>query len=230
MTTKQKKLVCIVCIATIAALVACLACCGRSTNDGQGEIQREPAGSTSMAPGASTETPSTSSATVDSELPGKSNAQDAVSAPLREEADPDSEAAEDTSPTPSEEQVGQNVLPDSSMDSNTQPDSPSAPGNSGESFNPAQRTWVVDYKQIWVVDNAAWDESIPVYSTEEVSICNICGAEITGSEAAHAKKHMLAGEGSGHHSGVRQVLSGYSTVHHDETGHWETIENGGHWE
>ena len=116
------------------------------------------------------------------------------------------------------------------MDPNTQPDSPSASGNSEESSNPAQRTWVVDYKQIWIVDSAAWDESVPVYSTEEVSVCNICGAEITGSEAAHAKKHMLAGEGSGHHSEVRQVLSGYSTVHHDEIGHWETVENGGHWE
>lgn len=230
MTTKQKKLICIVCIATIAALIACFACCSRSTNESQGETQREPAGPTSMAASTSAETSPTSSATADSELPGKSNAQDAVSAPLREEADSDSEAAEDAPSTPSEGQVGQNAPPDSSMGPNTQPDSPSASGNSSGSPSQAPRTWVVDYKQIWIVDSAAWDESVPTYTSEEISVCNICGAEITGNEAAHAKKHMLAGEGSGHHSEVRQVLSGYSTVHHDETGHWETIENGGHWE
>ena len=116
------------------------------------------------------------------------------------------------------------------MDPNTQPDSPSASGNSSKAPSQTPRTWVVDYKQIWIVDSTAWDESVPVYSTEEVSVCNICGAEITGSEAAHAKKHMLAGEGSGHHSEVRQMLTGYQSIHHAETGHWETVENGGHWE
>ena len=71
---------------------------------------------------------------------------------------------------------------------------------------------------------------VPVYSTVEVSICNICGADITGNTSAHAKEHMKAGEGSGHHSEVRSEITGYNTVSHPEEGHWETRAVGGHWE
>ena len=90
--------------------------------------------------------------------------------------------------------------------------------------------WVVDYKQVWVEDSPAWDEQVPVYSRTEESVCNVCGAVITGNEAAHGKAHMLAGEGSGHHTEYVETLVGYDTVHHDASGHWETIEDGGHWE
>ena len=93
-----------------------------------------------------------------------------------------------------------------------------------------QRKWVEDTEQVWVVDKAAWTESIPVYSTVEVSICNICGQEVTGNTSAHAKAHMKAGEGSGHHSEVRNEIAGYNTVNHKEEGHWETKVVGGHWE
>lgn len=93
-----------------------------------------------------------------------------------------------------------------------------------------QRKWVEDTEQVWVVDKAAWTESIPVYSTVEVSICNICGQDVTGNTSAHAKAHMKAGEGSGHHSEVRREITGYDTVSHAEEGHWETKVVGGHWE
>lgn len=102
------------------------------------------------------------------------------------------------------------------------------------SFAPAQsepqRKWVEDTEQVWVVDKAAWSESIPVYSTAEVSICNICGQDVTGNTSAHAKAHMKAGEGSGHHSEVRREITGYNKVSHAEEGHWETKVVGGHWE
>ena len=90
--------------------------------------------------------------------------------------------------------------------------------------------WVVDYEDVWVEDSPAWDESVPVHGYTEVSICNICGADITGNTAAHGKQHMLAGEGSGHHSEVRDTVVGYETVHHGAEGHWERVESGGHWE
>ncbi len=41
---------------------------------------------------------------------------------------------------------------------------------------------------------------------------------------------MLAGEGSGHHSEVRQVLVGYDIIEHAEQGHYETVVTGGCWE
>ena len=90
--------------------------------------------------------------------------------------------------------------------------------------------WVVDYEDVWVEDSPEWDESVPIHGYTEVSICNICGADITGNTAAHGKQHMLAGEGSGHHSEVRDAVVGYETVHHGAEGHWERVESGGHWE
>ncbi len=41
---------------------------------------------------------------------------------------------------------------------------------------------------------------------------------------------MLAGEGSGHHSEVKQSVTSYSTVSHAAEDHWETKVVGGHWE
>ena len=115
-----------------------------------------------------------------------------------------------------------------------QPSAPSQPA--------AERKWVADYEQGWVpnyvtvTDQAAWDEQVPVYGYSERSICNTCGADVTGNEAAHGKQHAMNGQNAGHHSEVVQTITGYSTVHHDavthveDQGHWETRESGGHWE
>ena len=101
---------------------------------------------------------------------------------------------------------------------------------SSASQSTPQKKWVEDTQQVWVEDRAAWTESVPVYGTKEVSICNVCGADITGNTASHAKAHMMAGEGSGHHSEVRQVVTGHNTVNHPAEGHYETRVTGGHWE
>lgn len=93
-----------------------------------------------------------------------------------------------------------------------------------------QKKWVEYTEHVWVVDKEAWTESVPVYSTIEVSICNICGQDVTGNTAAHAKAHMKAGEGSGHHSEVRRGITEYNSVNHKEERHWETKVVGGHWE
>lgn len=107
---------------------------------------------------------------------------------------------------------------------------PSASGNGGASDAAPSKRWVEDTQQVWVEDRAAWTEQVPVYSTKEVSICNICGQDITGSTSAHAKAHMMAGEGSGHRSEVRKTVTGYDTVSHPAEGHYETRVTGGHWE
>lgn len=83
------------------------------------------------------------------------------------------------------------------------------------------------YKQVWVVDQKAWTEYVPVYT--EVSICNVCGADVTGNTSAHAYQHAVAGEGGGHHSEVRQT--GTNAVNHPEVGHWENqLVRDGYWE
>lgn len=106
-----------------------------------------------------------------------------------------------------------------------------ASASSGSHSDPApSKRWVEDTQQVWVEDRAAWTEQIPIYSTKEVSICNVCGHDITGNTSTHAKAHMMAGEGSGHHSEVRQTVSGYNTTNHSAEGHYETKVVGGHWE
>lgn len=125
-------------------------------------------------------------------------------------------------------------LPDASTDSSA-PDGSSSgssvtdSGNAGDAV--PSKTWVIDYTQVWVEDSPSWTEQVPVYGYEEHSICNVCNADITGTDvAAHAKAHMLAGEGGGHHTEMVQVITGYETEYHEATGHYETVESGGHWE
>lgn len=103
-------------------------------------------------------------------------------------------------------------------------------GAASSASSTPQKKWVEETKQVWVEDRAAWTEQVPIYSTREVSICNVCGVDITGNTSAHSKAHMLAGEGSGHHSEVRQTVTGYNTVSHPAEGHYETRVTGGHWE
>ncbi len=117
-----------------------------------------------------------------------------------------------------------------SASGSTQQPADSGSSSGSEQGSTAAKRWIPDYKQVWVEDSAAWDEQVPIYSDIEVSVCNVCGAEITGNEAAHAKQHALAGEGGGHHNDYRSVITGYETIHHDATGHYETVEDGGHWE
>ncbi len=94
----------------------------------------------------------------------------------------------------------------------------------------SQKHWVEDTEQIWVEETAAWTEQEPIYVTKEVSICNICNTDVTGNTTAHGKAHMLAAEGSGNHSEVRQIVTGYNAISHPATGHWETHIVGSHWE
>lgn len=118
-----------------------------------------------------------------------------------------------------------------SSGSDAPPSSSSRPSPVPGDQAPSQkRKWVEETEQVWVEDKAAWTEQVPVYGTREVSICNICGDDITGNTATHGKAHMLAGEGSGHHSEVRREVTGYNTVSHPAEGHWETRVVGGHWE
>lgn len=79
-------------------------------------------------------------------------------------------------------------------------------------------TWVhVDATGHWetVTIQAAWDEEVPVYEDKELSICNVCGEDITGNTTAHTKAHALAGEGGGYHSEWVRVQTGADIIHHD---------------
>lgn len=79
--------------------------------------------------------------------------------------------------------------------------------------------------------SALWTYIIGVaWNSHRSGVPYACGTDITGNTSAHAKEHMKAGEGSGHHSEIRQIVTGYNTVSHKKEGHWETRVVGGRWE
>ena len=113
----------------------------------------------------------------------------------------------------------------SSNKNNTGSSSKPSNNNSSNSNNskPAEHThnWVAQYKTVNVPEQghneqvlvqAAYDEQVPITEMKEFSICNQCGADITGRYI----EHFEANDGcSGYHSEWREVVTGYKTVHHD---------------
>ena len=100
-------------------------------------------------------------------------------------------------------------------------------GSNSNSSKPAEHThnWVAQYKTVNVPEKghneqvlvqAAYDEQVPIKEMQEFSICNDCGADITGNAWAHVKDHMINDTGNGgYHSEWRETVVGYNTVHHD---------------
>lgn len=95
-------------------------------------------------------------------------------------------------------------------------------GSSSNNSNPAEHKheWVAQYKTVTVPEKghneqvlvqAAYDEQVPITEMKEFSICNDCGADITG----FASDHILNGTCRRYHSEWREVVTGYQTVHHE---------------
>lgn len=55
-------------------------------------------------------------------------------------------------------------------------------------------------EQVWVVDQEASTEKVPVYWERTRTICNGCGMDITDDCTEHGKNHALNGEVSNYHS------------------------------
>ena len=115
-----------------------------------------------------------------------------------------------------------------SSSSGSKPSSKPSNNNSSNSNNskPAEHThnWVAQYKTVNVPEKghneqvlvqAAYDEQVPITEMKEHSICNQCGADITGDPWGHNKQHALNYEPGGFHSELIQEVTGYKTVHHD---------------
>lgn len=216
---KRKAAVCIA--AAVALAIACVAMINCSAESG---LRSNGAQASELA----AETRSSGSAEASSDA---SDGEDVADGALVGDSNPQSESIDGSSGETTSQDAVSGANGGESQPGSTSGQTPptSAPAASdGESQK--KPVWVVDYEDVWVEDSPAWDESVPIHGYTEVSICNICGADITGNTAAHGKQHMLAGEGSGHHSEVRDTVVGYETVHHGAEGHWERAESGGHWE
>lgn len=100
-------------------------------------------------------------------------------------------------------------------------------GSSSNNSKPAEHKheWVAQYKTVTVPEKghneqvlvqAAYDEQVPITEMKAYSICNDCGADITGNTSAHMKDHMINDTGNGgYHTEWRETVVGYKTVHHD---------------
>ena len=117
--------------------------------------------------------------------------------------------------------------PSNSSSNNSSSSKPS--NNSGSNSNnskPAEHThnWVAQYKTVNVPEKghneqvlvqAAYDEQVPITEMKAYSICNQCGADITGFAVSHNEQHLLNYEPGGYHTEWRETVTGYNTVHHD---------------
>mgnify|MGYP004689364411 CR=1 FL=1 len=113
----------------------------------------------------------------------------------------------------------------SSNNSGTSKPSNNSSSNSNSS-KPAEHThnWVAQYKTVNVPEKghneqvlvqAAYDEQVPITEMKAYSICNQCGADITGFAVSHNEQHLLNYEPGGYHTEWRETITGYNTVHHD---------------
>ena len=118
--------------------------------------------------------------------------------------------------------------PSNSSSNNSSPSKPSNnSGSNSSSSKPAEHThnWVAQYETVNVPEKghneqvlvqAAYDEQVPVTEMKAYSICNQCGADITGNTTAHMKNSLLnGGNCGGYHTEWRETVTGYNTVHHD---------------
>lgn len=115
-----------------------------------------------------------------------------------------------------------------SSSSSSKPSSKPSNNNSSNSSKPAEHThnWIAQYKTVNVPEQghneqvlvqAAYDEQVPITEMKAHSICNQCGADLTGLDIdAHFKNsYFNGGDCGGYHTEWREDVTGYKTVHHD---------------
>ena len=131
-----------------------------------------------------------------------------------------SESKKDTTASTTNTSSNKNNTGSSSKPSNNN-------SSNSNSSKPAEHThnWVAQYKTVNVPEKghneqvlvqAAYDEQVPITEMKEFSICNQCGADITGDPWGHLEQSAVnGGNCGGYHSEWREVVTGYKTVHHE---------------
>ena len=99
-------------------------------------------------------------------------------------------------------------------------------GSNSSSSKPAEHThdWVAVTETRTVVDQAAYDEQVPVTEMKEICVGNQSGLQINGDPNEYLLNNSNGD--SGWHSEWREEVTGYQTVHHDAVTHTETVTTG----
>ena len=167
--------------------------------------------------GTVTLTPSEDSAKTEDE---KKDEQEVKQEEKKEEKKEETAKADSSNKSNTSESKKNNTASTSNSSSNKN-------NSSSSSSKPAEHThnWVAQYKTVNVPEKghneqvlvqAAYDEQVPVTEMKAYSICNDCGADITGNTYEHVKDHMINDTGNGgYHTEWRETVVGYNTVHHD---------------
>ena len=132
-----------------------------------------------------------------------------------------------TNSNKSESKQNNNSKPNSNSNNNSKPNNTDS--HAGKTYHEAVYKTVhhdAEYKDVYVVDQKAYSYEEPVYTERQITVCHVCGAEFDTSYSAsafyaHGNQHLLAGEGSGYHSEVREIQTGSKTVNVPEEGHYE---------
>ena len=111
--------------------------------------------------------------------------------------------------------------------STTKPATNSGISNSKDS-KPAEHThnWVAVTETRTVVDQAAYDEQVPITEMREICVGNQSGLQINGDPNEYLLNNSNGD--SGWHSEWKEVVTRYQTIHHDAVTHTETITTGYH--
>ena len=170
---------------------------------------------------------------VNAKKPGKNKSTDVDKIPGQEEkekvdvSDTDSNTSESKKDNTALTSSKTSSKPSNSSSNNSSTSKPSNNSESGSNNSKPgehKHDWVAQYKTVNVPEKghneqvlvqAAYDEQVPVTEMREHSICNQCGADITGDPWGHNKQHALNYEPGGFHSEWIQEVTGYNTVHHD---------------
>lgn len=83
-------------------------------------------------------------------------------------------------------------------------------------------------EEVWVVDQEAWDETVPLYETIQTEKCRCrCGMLFDTAEEQWAHAESFSDEEWEQHAGwtsevvTEEVPAGEEVIHHPEEGHWE---------
>ena len=180
---------------------------------------------------------------VNAKKPGKNKSTDIDKVPGQEEKKKETAKADSSNKPNASESKKDNTASTTNTSSNKNNTGSSKPSNSSSnnsgsskpsnnsgsnssSSKPAEHKhdWVAQYKTVNVPEKghneqvlvqAAYDEQVPITEMKAHSICNQCGADITGFAASHNEQHLLNYEAGGYHTEWVEEVTGYKTVHHD---------------
>ncbi len=95
--------------------------------------------------------------------------------------------------------------------------------NDNQGASGSDMVWVEPvYEQVWVVDREAQTVELPIYETRERTVCNGCGADISGFASEHIGNRENV-NCYGCRTEAYEVIVGYQTIEEPEEGHWEQV-------